>query len=266
MNEGESASDLDMTAVVLVGGRGTRIQAVHPDVPKPMIPVLGRPFLHWLTAVLAFNGITRFVYSTGYRGDQIESWARDASFSSLIRLVRHESAPLGTGGGLLNCLDLCGEWTLVVNGDGLCLAGMAELLAIREMPGVMGGLIGVRVDDSARYGSLDVGADGRLIAFREKVPGRGIVNGGVYLFRTAALAALELSGPQSLEHDVIPALLSKGARLQVVGVDTAPFIDIGTPETLRDAEAFLSRHLAHLVDADVIDTKIYRARPPKASH
>lgn len=242
----------DVTAVVLAGGRGTRIAALHPTTPKPMIPVLGRPFLHWLTAYLARQGIRRFVYATGYLAEQIEAWTRDDSLPGLSRIVRREDAPLGTGGGLVNCLDLCGPWTLVVNGDGLCLGGIGDLLALAGRPGadgglvdgglVDGGLVGVRVADTARYGSLETSDDGRLLRFREKVPGQGTVNGGVYLFRTALLATRPL-GPQSLERDVLPDLLAGGARLRVVQAGDAPFIDIGLPETLRTAEDFVRTHL-----------------------
>ena len=96
--------------------------------------------------------------------------------------------------------------------------------------------------DTSRYGSLDIEEDGLLRDFREKVPGRGFVNGGVYLFRTALLAARS-SEAQSLERDTIPALLGDRARLEVVRAVDAPFIDIGLPETLREAEDFVRRHL-----------------------
>lgn len=232
----------DVSVVVLAGGRGTRIQAIHPETPKPMIPVLGRPFIHWLTAVLVREGLSHFVYSTGYRGEQIEDWASDGSFAGATRLTRRETTPLGTGGGLLNCIDLCRKWALVVNGDGLCLAGLGQLLALRDRPGLDGGLIGVHAEDTSRYGSLDIDSDGTLRAFREKEPGRGYVNGGVYLFRTECLAELSRPSPVSLENNIIPGLLMDGARLVAVTVDEAPFIDIGTPETLAQAEAFIRAH------------------------
>ena len=236
----------DVTAIVLAGGRGTRISHIHPDTPKPMVPVLGRPFLFWLTAFLSRFGLADFVYSTGYRAEQIDAWCASDALPGLKRRTCAETSPLGTGGGVLNCLEGCRDWVLVVNGDGLCLSGIPELLAVRSMAAATGGLIGVSVPDAARYGSLSVDAEGDLTAFREKVPGQGLINCGIYLFRTEALRELGPARPLSMERNLIPGLIGNGARLRVVAVDDTPFIDIGTPETLAAAESFISTHLSGL--------------------
>src|SRR5262245_50308831 len=236
----------DVTAVILAGGKGTRLQRLHPDTPKPMIRVAGQPFLHWLTLWLARHGLRHFVYSTGYRGEQVELWAANDRFPELERVCQREAAPLGTGGGLLNCLDLCRDRIVVVNGDGLVLGGIAELLALPDTVGVDGGLIGVAVQDATRYGSLAVDETGRLSGFREKVPGKGLINAGAYLFRATVLRALERNSACSLEYNVFPELIRRGANFRVVPVTNAPFIDIGTPETLNEAERFITGHLSVL--------------------
>jgi D-glycero-alpha-D-manno-heptose 1-phosphate guanylyltransferase len=238
----------DVTVVVLAGGRGTRIQSIYPDTPKPMVPVLGKPFLHWLTLYLGEFGPRHFVYSTGYRAEQIEAWCADGTLPEYTRETCREGTPLGTGGGLINCLDLCRDWLLVANGDGLCLAGLDTLLALRGQPGCGGGLLGVAVDDTSRYGSLDFDADNRLQAFREKVPGRGYINSGFYLFRRDILERHRRDGAFSIEQDLFPALLADGVDLRVVPAATAAFIDIGTPETLSQAESFVGSHLGHLLN------------------
>jgi len=150
---------------------------------------------------------------------------------------------LGTGGGLLNCLDLCREFVLVANGDGLVMDGIAALLDLRHAVQVDGGLIGVAVEDATRYGSLAIGDKSKLIGFREKFPGRGVVNGGLYLFRTAFLRALYRLGPLSIEHELIPQMIEAGANLHVVCPTSVAFIDIGTPESLSEAEHFVETHL-----------------------
>lgn len=233
----------DVTVVVLAGGKGSRLKGLHPETPKPMIPVAGKPFLHWLTLWLASHGPQHFVYSTGYRGEQIEAWAAGGDLPGSERICCREAEPLGTGGGLFNCLDHCRQWVLVANGDGLVMKGVSELLAMRDRPGRDGGLLGVPVDDASRYGSLVVDAESRLTGFREKVAGRGMINGGLYLFRTAMLRAMRRPGMLSLEYDLFPEMIEKGAALGVVQLDAAPFIDIGTPETLAQAEAFVRQHL-----------------------
>lgn len=236
-----SQSD-ELTALILAGGKGTRLQGMFPDTPKPMIPVAGKPFLYWLTRLIASHGPKHFVYSTGHLSQQVELWAQDDSMPDLQRECVREEEPLGTAGGLFNCLDRCGEWTLVANGDGLVTRGLDELLSLKSS-GADGGLLGVEVDDTARYGSLQVAPDGRLTGFREKEPGRGLINGGVYLFRTEMLRRFKRPGALSIETDLFPELLAAGARLQVVAADQAPFIDIGTPETIVQAESFVRQHL-----------------------
>ena len=231
----------DVTAVILAGGKGPRLQRLHPETPKPMIRVADQPFLYWLTLWLARHGLRHFVYSTGYRGEQVELWAESDRFPEIERVCRRETIPLGTGGGLLNCLDLCRDWIVVVNGDGLVLGGIAELIALANT-GVDGGLIGVAVQDTTRYGSLAVDESGRLTGFREKVPGRGLINAGVYLFCATVLRALGPNGACSLEYDLFPELIRRGANIRIIPVTNVPFIDIGTPETLNEAERFITGH------------------------
>lgn len=232
----------NVTAVILAGGRGTRLRDLYPDTPKPLIPVAGKPFLHWLTLWIHRHGPSRFIYSTGHLAEQIEQWASDDSLPGVIRIACREEQPLGTGGALLHCLDRCADWCLVANGDGLVMGGIDALLDER-LNGVDGALIGIEVEDASRFGSLEVDADGRLLAFREKVGGTGLINGGLYLFRTALLRDRMPSGAQSLERDIFPDLLSSGANIRVVNAGQAPFIDIGTPETIVQAEKFVLQHL-----------------------
>lgn len=233
----------DVSVLVLAGGRGTRIAAIHPETPKPMIPVLGQPFLYWLTLYLARFGLDHFVYSTGYRADQIETWCADGTLSGVTRESCREAEPLGTGGGVLNCLHLCRDWVLVANGDGLCIGGVAELLALRDRKNLTGGMIGAPVQDASRYGSLKFADNCRLWEFREKVPGPGYINSGFYLFRKAALMSLRRSGPSSIERDLIPGLIADGADLRVIPLADVAFIDIGIPETLAQAEDFVRANL-----------------------
>src|SRR5258708_3504563 len=151
---------MEITAVVLAGGRGTRIADLYPDTPKPMVPVCGQPFLHWVTGWLAEQGIADIVYSVGYRGEQIEQWAQDAhrNWDIGLRCVR-EAEPLGTGGGVVQCLSLCAGHVLVVNGDSLTPIGLSPLIA--RASHCDGALLGVKMQDAARYGTLMLGDNGR---------------------------------------------------------------------------------------------------------
>ena len=235
----------NVTVVILAGGLGTRIKHLHPETPKPMIAGLGRPFLYWLTAYFSHFGLSRFIYSTGYRGDKIALWCQDDSLPGLERIARQEPEPWGTGGGLLNCLDLCDAWVLVANGDSLCIGGIEALLAQTHNGTVDGALLAVHRDDTARYGSLGIDDNGLLSSFDEKVAGAGYVNGGTYLFRVSALRQFPQRRVLSIENDMFPRLLSQDARIGVIPLRDAPFIDIGTPDSLAAVDAFLLTHKAY---------------------
>jgi NDP-sugar pyrophosphorylase family protein len=236
-------------AVVLAGGFGTRVRHLLPDIPKPMAPVAGRPFLEWVVRYLARQGLTKVALSTGHLSEVIERHFATNPVPGVTTWCGREADPLGTGGGFLNAAQICGQtppaW-LVLNGDSLVFADLAVAAAALERPEIGGAVVGCEVEDSARYGTLVRGPGGKLLGFQEKRPGRGIINAGIYLFRDALLAKFPERRPLSFETEVFPALLQAGAAIQVCPV-TAPFLDIGTPESLRQAEEFIRQNQAEFV-------------------
>lgn len=238
--------------VVLAGGLGTRLRQVQPSLPKPMAEVAGRPFLEWVLAFLRANGFSRALLSTGHLSEIIEEHFRTRCDSRMeVRCVREEM-PLGTCGGLRNAIENLPPagidvW-FVLNGDSLVLTSVAPMIAtLKEHSQVDGVLLGLSVDDASRFGTLEVNPEGILSGFREKIPGKGPINAGVYLFRDRFIRSylLETLGPgvkSSLEADFLPSVIRNGAVLRVVPV-TAPFIDIGTPESLAEAEGFILSNL-----------------------
>ena len=229
----------NLTVVVLAGGRGTRIAHLVPDTPKPLVPVAGKPFLEWLTLYLVRHGLKHFVYSTGYKADQIEAWTKTTAMPGVTMETVAEPAALGTGGAIFGCLDHCGDWFVALNGDSLAAFDVTRLTAFAgsDVDCVIAAL---PVDDTSRYGSLDVGEGGRLLGFREKQPGAGLINAGVSLFRKAALLPLVQPGQVSLETEVLPAMIAQGGKVLVLDAGQVDFIDIGTPETLAAADKFVA--------------------------
>ncbi|MGI8526695.1 MAG: sugar phosphate nucleotidyltransferase [Pseudolabrys sp.] len=235
----------EVTAIVLTGGKGTRLAGLYPGLPKPMVPVCGKPFLHWVTAWLVRQRLRDIVYSTGHLAGQVETWANKADFGAGVRLrCRRETAALGTGGAIANCLDLGSDPILALNGDSLVLASLASLAARLDDPSIDGVIQGVVAEDAARYGTLELGGDGLLSRFLEKRPGRGVVNAGLYLMRRRLFPANVTPGPSSMETNLLPAALACGARIAVEVTAQAPFLDIGTPDSVVLAEAFITRHFA----------------------
>ena len=110
-----------------------------------------------------------------------------------------------------------------------------------EDASVAGAILGLRVEDASRYGTVACDPEGWLVSFQEKRPGAGIINAGVYLLRASAVAEFPKQFPLSFEREVFPALYMGRKRLKVC-VTQAPFLDIGTPETLPQAAEFLKQH------------------------
>jgi D-glycero-alpha-D-manno-heptose 1-phosphate guanylyltransferase len=233
------------SAILLAGGAGTRIRELYPDTPKPLVPVAGRPFLDWVCRYWASQGVNRIVLSLGYRADVAERYLAARQWSGLTVEAVREEQPLGTGGAIRFAAGRAGDPFVVANADSLVVADLSGAAALLADPTLDGVVVGVRVEDTARYGSLDISGDGRLLGFREKRPGRGWINGGVYFLRQRLLPLFPAASPLSMESDVFPALLAAGARLGVLPVE-APFLDIGTPESLGQAGGFIEQHIKEL--------------------
>lgn len=232
-------------AVVLAGGFGTRIKHLLHDIPKPMAPVLGRPFIEWLVRYLSKQGLRNVVLSTGYLGEKIaEHFSKNPMKEIHVTCVR-EPEPIGTAGGFLFAAQQSGlkpsSW-LVLNGDSLAFAELNTLFACVKNPQIDGALVGVEMNDASRFGTIRSDANGRLTRFEEKRPGAGVINAGMYLFRDKIIKRFPEKRPLSFEIDVFPELLANKTELQVC-VSHSPFLDIGTPESLAEAESFIKRHL-----------------------
>lgn len=237
-----SAPLASVTAVVLAGGFGTRIRHLAPDVPKPMIPARGRPFLEWIVRWLARQGVREVVLSTGHLAGVVADHFAGHPIPGVRLTCVPETEPLGTAGGFLNCLPAARSvptaW-LVLNGDSLVLADFPAAAAPLATPEIEGVVLGVQVADASRYGRIQADDTGRLLEFREKTPGAGVINAGVYFFKPSAVARFPRRTPLSFEKDVFPQLLAEGVSLAVSRTE-APFLDIGTPESLPQADAFVA--------------------------
>ncbi len=235
----------EIIAVVLAGGLGTRVRHLLPGLPKPMAPVAGRPFLEWVARYLGRQGVREMVISTGYKAEVVAGHFAGAPVPGLSVRCVAEPEPLGTGGGFLHAVRACpaapAAW-LVLNGDSLVFADLWAAARPLEDPATAGVIVGREVADASRYGTLVIGANHTVAGFGEKRPGRGVINAGIYLLRPDLLGRFPERTPLSFETEVFPALTSGGACLKVHVVN-APFLDIGTPETLREAEAFIGQNL-----------------------
>jgi D-glycero-alpha-D-manno-heptose 1-phosphate guanylyltransferase len=215
------------------------VQALYPDLPKPMIPARGRPFLEWVIGYWRSQGIDHVVLSLGHLAEVAE---RHFAGWREVETVR-EPQPMGTGGAVLYAARQARRLSdpfWVANADSLALAGLSGAVARLERPEVDGVVLGLEMEDASRYGSLAVeeGSD-RLGGFREKRPGHAWINAGVYGFRRRVLERFPEREPLSMETEVFPALLAGGARIEVERAAGAPFLDMGTPESLAQLDGFI---------------------------
>ena len=237
-----NVSVAQIEAVVLAGGFGTRLRSVLTDLPKPMAPVRGRPFLEWVVRYLAIHGILKIRISTGYLGEKIAAHFDGQPVDGVHVTCIAEPEPLGTAGGFLNAvgegLQRPQAW-LVLNGDSLAFGAIEAMAELLNRTGAEGVLLGVKMHDASRYGTLSVDSAGDVSGFEEKRAGAGLINAGVYLFRDGLLDRFPVQRPLSFETAVFPELLGSKVSLKVLET-TGPFLDIGIPESLASAEAFIS--------------------------
>jgi NDP-sugar pyrophosphorylase family protein len=234
----------DVSVAVLAGGLGTRLRPVVADRPKVLAPVAGRPFLYRLLDRLCRYAVREVVLLAGHRADQIRAALGDR-YGEMRLAYSVEDRPLGTAGAVRLALPLLASSpVLLLNGDSYTEADLDAFRREHEVTDAAASLVLCRVADPSRFGSVAVDDRGRVLRFVEKQapapgpPRAGWINAGVYLLRRDLIADLPPGQPLSLERDVLPAWVERGA---VHGYrDEGRFLDIGTPESYAAAEEFFA--------------------------
>jgi histidinol-phosphate phosphatase family protein len=250
-------------AVILVGGRGTRLGALAQDTPKPLMPIAGdKRFLDFLLEQFARHGVEEILLLAGHRGEQVAARYHGAKVLGAQVSVIREPQPAGTAGALRYASDRLDAAFLMTNGDSLIDFNLLAL-PLTLSADDLGALALRRVPDGRRFGRVDA-RDGRIVGFHEKdaaYEGDALISAGVYAMRQDILDEIGTL-PCSLEADVFPKLAQSGrlAGLEVGGY----FIDIGLPETLTEGRAALPdqmRRPAAFFDRDGTLTRDDRGYP-----
>jgi NDP-sugar pyrophosphorylase family protein len=231
----------DSKAVLLVGGLGTRLRSVLPTTPKALASVGSKSFLDLLVRQLRHQGIRHMVMCTGHLAEQIEDEFGDGRAWDVVIEYSREPEALGTAGAIKLAAPYLREVNdfLVMNGDSFLEVDFREFIRFHRGSGGLVSIAVWRARNAARYGTVRMGASGRVTAFAEKIgnDSPGLINGGVYVFSRAVLERIPET-PASLEKDVFPYLLDHGVfALEQHGL----FIDIGTPEDLAYAQPLCDR-------------------------
>ena len=226
-----------MEGIILAGGFGTRLRELVPDLPKPMAPVAGRPFLELVLSALSRKGFTRVVLSLGFMAEKVRDHFGE-SFAAMTLIYEVESKPLGTGGAIRAALRRCtSDHVFIFNGDtylDIEIDALEHAWQVSRRP-----IIVVReVPDTSRFGRVEM-LDGLVKAFLEKgMSGPGLINAGCYVIPRDALDGFELGYPFSLETEFFTP--SIGSMDFEGFVTHGCFIDIGVPEDYRLAQTELA--------------------------
>lgn len=223
-----------MKAILLAGGLGTRLKARVPDLPKPMAPVAGRPFLEYVLDRLVAGGVKEVILSVGYRADAIEAHF-GVVYRGIVLRYAVETEPLGTGGAIVHALHGEGRApVLVLNGDTFLQIDIAGLIRwYMEAPSLVA-MVLKETPDVSRYGSVILDMD-KVAGFAEKGrAGAGLINAGIYVLMPEVFDRPELSGKFSFEADVLQRYCSELKPRAFV--TDGYFIDIGIPEDFDRAQ------------------------------
>ncbi len=234
-----------MQAIIIAGGKGTRLRPLTYGCPKPMLPLLDRPFLAWMVSRCCQAGITDILINVHYQAEQVMAYFGDGDrFGATIRYIE-ESEPLDTAGAIrLAAPLLTGDTLVVFNADILTDLDLRAAIAFHRAHQAHATLTLTRVPDIRPFGLVELAEDRRVVAFREKpdpdraaallAQGINTINAGTYVLEPEIFERYPVGEPLSFERTVFPGVLAEGRP--VMGfVWEGYWMDLGTPEKYYQA-------------------------------
>jgi mannose-1-phosphate guanylyltransferase len=226
-----------LQALILAGGEATRLRPLTSSVPKPVVPLAGRPFITYMIEWLRGHGVDDVILSCGFMADGVRAVLGDGEALGVRLRYVEEPEPLGTGGALKLAEDLLDDRFLMLNGDQLTDVDLAAQLRQHERTGARATLALIAVEDPSAYGLVRQREDLSVAGFLEKPNAdeidTNLVNGGVYVLERSVLSEMAPAGTRiSIERDVFPKLVDHGLfGYQAFGY----WMDIGTPHRYLQA-------------------------------
>ena len=226
-----------MQALILAGGEGTRLRPLTSTIPKPVVPLVGRPFISFMLQWLRGHGVDDVILGCGFMADGVRAVLGDGSGLGIRLRYLEEPRPLGTGGALKFAEDLLDERFFMLNGDVLTDIDLTAQLRQHEQTGARATLALFPVDDPSAYGLVSLEADNAVREFIEK-PGpdqtdSNLINAGAYILHRDLLGGMPPAGTNvSIEREVFPILVGGG----LYGYEASGYwMDIGTPDRYLQA-------------------------------
>jgi NDP-sugar pyrophosphorylase family protein len=240
-------------AVILAGGEGTRLRPLTLTVPKPVVPIVDRPFLRHQLDLLATADIHEIVFSVAYRPELVQAVFGDGR--ALGKRIHYavEDTPLGTGGAVRNAVPYLDETTVVFNGDVLTDVDLPAVVRMHRASGAVATLVLTPVDNPTVFGVVETDETGRVRRFVEKPPASEVtsnnINAGIYVLEKEVIERMPPGVPYSIERSFFPGLLASGDLVRA-HVHRGYWIDIGTPQKYLQAQRdILNGHFPVSLDA-----------------
>ena len=223
-----------MKAILLAGGKGTRLRPLTIHTPKPIVPIFDRPFLHYqLDLLKQVPEIDEVILSLNYQPRRIEELFGDGGESGLAIKYVVEPAPLGTAGAVRYAGESLHESVVVFNGDVLTEVNLAEVIALHRARRAKATIVLTPVDNPTAYGLVETDAQSNIQRFLEKPKPDEItcdtINAGIYVLEPATFDRIPKDTPWSIERSFFPSLIERQETF-VAYVYRGYWIDIGTPE------------------------------------
>ncbi len=249
-----------MKALFLAGGKGTRLRPLTNHLPKPMVPVMGRPLLERSLKELKACGVNEVIFSTCYRADDIQKYFSSNQESGVSIKYVSEDIPLGTGGAIKNCADYFDDTFLIFNSDIVSNLDLKDLIRFHKAKHADVTIAVTRVPNPSSYGVVEYDDFGFATTFTEKPkPGEeksDYINAGIYVFEPKVLDLIPSKRVVSIEKEIFPALLQNGYKIAVYRGGTY-WIDIGTPEKYMRVHSDIFSGLCKVPENDFLSNKIY---------
>lgn len=237
-----------MQALILAGGKGTRLRPLTVYTPKPIVPFLNRPFLLYQIELLERAGIENITLSLSYQPDKIEHILGDGSdYGVNLRFIT-EPSPMGTGGAYKFAARDIRETTVVFNGDILTDLDIARVIEFHRAKQAAATIVLAPVEDPSAYGLVEIEPDGKVSRFREKPTPEELaelttntINAGIYILEPEVLDLIPEGENHSFEYNVFPALLERNKPFYAYVLNENYWRDIGNPASyLQGHHDFLS--------------------------
>src|SRR3989344_2324856 len=220
-----------MKALILAGGFGTRLGDITREIPKPMVSIVGKPFLEHQINFLKENGVTEVILAVHYMADKIKSYFGNGMRWGITITYSEEEFPLGTAGAIKNAEKYIGETFVVLNGDSYSHINLKKLIDFHKEGGSLGTIGITKVKDTSQSGKVSI-SNNKIIEFNEKLSiGEGLINSGIYVFEPKIFDYIEQNKNVSLEKDILPKLIKEELLCGYLYEDY--FMDIGKPETYK---------------------------------